>query len=723
MKNSLFLFFCLLPLVLVAQPKVIENPDYRFKRTGLETITRIELHDTITKVHVHVTFLPHWWIEYDALSYIQPVGSSERYHLTGLENAEMGKHLTTPSGIADYVLLFPPLDRSVKEIHYGNLKDYKEVIEIFDISLEKSFDFARYEKSRKIPKSVAKRLKDEVRKTSGRKTTDFDSDTFFDTSPARLVGFVRGYKGDSLQTHWMNFRRLNGEVNGFALTLYPDGYFEADIKVEHPKMFSFQLLDNGQTNFYIEPGHTLSMILDWEDVLEGDRYRDRRYIYTKTVFDGTLADINQDLLKRTISKPNASDIDRQMKNMTPAEHRQDLETRIKNNLEALRKTDAEHILSPKAKRLIENEIKADALSELLQFSVSYMRREKENKEPYLSADYYSLLEMLPDNDRSLLSVLSAERMISLLPTAGIFFRPGNFYQPGFKPEQSFTDYLLRKGVKLSEETKRMLPLIQRMAETKVTEVSEELKKEVKEHSEEIQAVLQSHINEWMEYQRKYTKSDPSEDYGINTQKREEILTDSLHINGLLKDVCMFRYFYEWLHRNTNIPADEFKSFTENSRNRLENPFLRKLFTEISILSQGAPYTDFTEKSLSGELCTLSTVVPQKKLVLLDFWASWCRPCIQEMPLLSELYAQYKDKGLEIVGISLDEQEPAWKKAVETNEMSWIQLICNNKNPENVAKRYKVRSIPFTVLIDNTGTIVAINLRGEQLKEKIKKILD
>lgn len=91
--------------------------------------------------------------------------------------------------------------------------------------------------------------------------------------------------------------------------------------------------------------------------------------------------------------------------------------------------------------------------------------------------------------------------------------------------------------------------------------------------------------------------------------------------------------------------------------------------------------------------------------------------------MRELYYQYQNKGLEIVGISIDEQESAWQKAIEKNEMGWIHLRSDHNDSENVHNLYNVRTIPHTVLIDHTGTIIAINLRGEELAEKVKELLD
>lgn len=609
--TATILLICLFPFQVSAQVRIIDKPHYRFKNTGIETISKIELHDTITKVHMHVTFLPNWWIEFYPTDFIKPVNSDKRYHLLGIENGVMNKQLSTPSGEAHYVLLFPPLDKSVKEIHYGDMKNNQEVIAIFHISLEKSFDSLQYARDREITATIAKRLKDEIKKGELAQPIDFDSDSFFNSAPSRLVGFIKGYWSDTIQTHPIYTRGLSGELHIFPLKLYPDGYFEADIKIEYPKMLSFSLLRSGEVSFYIEPGHTLSMILDWEDVLEGDRYRDRRYIFTKTEFAGTLAEVNRDLLKRTIFKPNGYEIDQRMKSMSPTEHRKDLESRINANLEALRETEAGSSLCPKAKRLIENEIKMDALEELLRFSMHYLQRENENNTVPLTTDYYSPLKLLPD-DRSLLPALSFDRMLASLNNAGIFFRPWNIHLPEFNPEQSFKDYLIAEGKMLSDEALRLMPLIQSTLEISDGRISEALKTELKENSTAIQQLLQNHINEFMAYRNKYTKQDPIGEYKINMQKRDEIISDSLGINGILKDVFLFHNHCAWLLAHENLQSDDLNNMTERCIARLSSPFLRKRLSELSFLTAGSLCPDFRGKTITAKPFTLSSLLSKKK---------------------------------------------------------------------------------------------------------------
>jgi len=579
-KCRLLIFGILLPLVGVAQVKVIDNPDYSCKYTGLETITKIELCDTVTKMHVHVTFLPNWWVYYDTLSYIQPAGTQERCHLIRVENVELGEHLSTPSGEADYVLHFPPLDKSVKEIHYGNIEENRAETVIRSVSLERSFDSLRYEKSREVPAHIVERLKAEAGKTSEKETTDFDSDAFFDNTPARLIGFMRGYKSDEADSKNIISRRINGEIQHATLHVNPDGYFEAALKLEHPKVLSFRLLKDSETSFYIEPGQTLTMILDWEDVLNGDRHRDREYLFSKTLFEGNLAEVNRGLLKRNIVKLRFNDIEQQVKSLKAGEFLQQIENRIAGNLNTLRETNEEQPLCWKANRLIENEIKADAIGDLLMYSWRYLHREVDNDEEPIDTSFYDLAKVLPTNDRSLLAVKSFDKLIASINSAGILFRPGNMYRPTFIPEQTFHEFLLAEGKELTEEAISLLPLIQNSFSPSSDIDEEELRREVNEHKDELQQVFNTYINEWIAYLNLYAQKDPMGDYRFTMEKRDEIMTDVMHLEGILRDASLLYFINHRTFGVENLSSEEQEALITDFKKRLSNPFMKEYPIQI-----------------------------------------------------------------------------------------------------------------------------------------------
>ena len=142
-------------------------------------------------------------------------------------------------------------------------------------------------------------------------------------------------------------------------------------------------------------------------------------------------------------------------------------------------------------------------------------------------------------------------------------------------------------------------------------------------------------------------------------------------------------------------------------------------TGEDMVQEMKPYfVDFEMQTPEGKTVKLSDYVGKGKVVLVDFWASWCGPCRREMPNLVETYAKYKGKNFEIVGVSLDQDGAAWKEAIKKLDMTWPQMSDLKFWQSEGAQLYAVNSIPHTVLIDGSGKIIARGLHGEELQAKI-----
>ena len=141
----------------------------------------------------------------------------------------------------------------------------------------------------------------------------------------------------------------------------------------------------------------------------------------------------------------------------------------------------------------------------------------------------------------------------------------------------------------------------------------------------------------------------------------------------------------------------------------------------SFIKVGEKAPEIALPSLTGDTISLSG--QKGKVVLVDFWASWCAPCVEEQPELRKLYNQYNKAGgniknFEIFGVSLDSKKPAWEKTVRKYRINWIQVSDLKFWTSPVAKTYEIEALPFNVLLDKEGTIVGVNLHGAELEKAI-----
>ena len=137
------------------------------------------------------------------------------------------------------------------------------------------------------------------------------------------------------------------------------------------------------------------------------------------------------------------------------------------------------------------------------------------------------------------------------------------------------------------------------------------------------------------------------------------------------------------------------------------------------LEAGMEAPDFTELTPEGKPLKLSDL--RGKVVLIDFWASWCGPCRRENPHVVKLYEKYKDKGFEILGVSLDRDRDRWLQAIKDDKLTWPQVSDLQHWQSKAAKLYNVTGIPYTVLLDANGNIIATKLRGEALDAALQNI--
>ncbi len=173
--------------------------------------------------------------------------------------------------------------------------------------------------------------------------------------------------------------------------------------------------------------------------------------------------------------------------------------------------------------------------------------------------------------------------------------------------------------------------------------------------------------------------------------------------------------FEKTKANFNVLASELKTTKIGKK-------LEERIQEISAISIGQIAPDFSAPDPEGKMVSLKESMG--KVTIIDFWASWCGPCRVANPYLAYLYKEFHEKGLNIIGVSLDKEDARdkWTQAIETDKLTWTQVSNLKFWNDPIVKQYNIQSIPATFLLDSEGKIVAKNLTGLELKAKIAELL-
>lgn len=232
-------------------------------------------------------------------------------------------------------------------------------------------------------------------------------------------------------------------------------------------------------------------------------------------------------------------------------------------------------------------------------------------------------------------------------------------------------------------------------------------------------------------------SKEAEKAGTLTPQYEKELDDKYDSlsNNLKKEVFDFTKanisnplgLYIFINRGVSFDAPQLKEIlpTLDAKTKA-NPRILKLEKRLEALEAtvvGKQFVDIKGTTPDGKNLSLSDYAGKGKYILIDFWASWCPPCRKEMPLIVDAYKKYKNKGFEIVGVSLDDDKVAWGKGIKDLNITWPQVSDLKGWKTDLGAAYAVNSIPHTVLLDKDGKIIAKNLNGHQLLEKLAELLN
>ena len=150
--------------------------------------------------------------------------------------------------------------------------------------------------------------------------------------------------------------------------------------------------------------------------------------------------------------------------------------------------------------------------------------------------------------------------------------------------------------------------------------------------------------------------------------------------------------------------------------------MQEVLTQAAKTAEGQTISDFSQPQLDGTELSIMSEIRKNKVTVIDFWASWCGPCRQETPFMIEMYGRLKDRGLGVVGISLDQEHDAWANATKQLNIPWPQMSDLKGWDNAAAQAFNITSIPHTIVVDQQGRILRRGLRGEQLESFLQEQL-
>ena len=230
------------------------------------------------------------------------------------------------------------------------------------------------------------------------------------------------------------------------------------------------------------------------------------------------------------------------------------------------------------------------------------------------------------------------------------------------------------------------------------------------------AIMNGDVDTAMELEKEY-----------NSKEREvmlyewDFIVDNLdsYMSALLLEVFMIENKV-----NKDSIIDVYESFSNSIKVSDVGKNIADLLSQFEDpIEVGEIAPDFTAPSIDGPDITLSNELLNNKVTLLDFWAAWCRPCRIENPNLVRLHKKYKNAGFDIIGVSLDRTREQWEQAVIDDNLPWTQVSNLNFWNDPVARRYSIRSIPQSYLLDKNGLVMGKNLRGQELEDRILALLN
>ncbi|NDW11856.1 TlpA family protein disulfide reductase [Bacteroides sp. 214] len=720
------LFFITLSLffatILSAKEFVVNNPVFEFTTSGIESVTKIEFRKNETRVHIRTDFVPGWWIKFEKTTFIEDSDSKERWYVTRMEKGELDEKIRMPaSGDSAFVICFPPIDRKkVKKLNYGKGEETR----VFGISLNPK----EKPKSKEVPGEVYAWIDRELGKAKEKAPMNLDAGEFFRKDTVHIIGYINGYKPEAGFKTGIVYtaNEITRENYPTVVEVYEDGRFECKFIMNHPKCMNI-IINEKPVSVYLEPGHTIAVLLDWNEYLLADRYRNIRYNFKNIIYKGPLAKVNSELCEAylKIREVDAATIHKSGFDQDPDSFAAYIESMTADYCADIEKILADDTLCPTTKVVLRNNMILEKWVWLLNYDMQKGRNQE------LPIEFYSFLREIPLTSPHLMLSSQFSVFVNRFEYCAPLFK-ANVVQTSAKvlhPEKSFEEYLFDE-----------LKLKKTPEETAHFEMYERLKTGVALSQYELDAfnkknkeIIEKYSEQHKKYIEKYIKPLRSKvEYNqLNRQLtvlqlKDSIYTDVLKLEpGVVYDITKVRELASFFKGMMN--REDSRVYLNKLSKSLKEPFLKSEAERI--YNHYFPIGEKTAHELpvdmKGTNVFKQMIDPHKgKYVFVDFWSTSCGPCISGIKKMKETREKYKDHpDVAFVFITSERDTPLGKYNDFVAEQELINTYrISSDDFLYLRQLFKFNGIPRYVLVDREGKIADDNYSMYLFSTHIKELL-
>ena len=721
MRNNLLIIgFLLLFGLLNAKVKVIEDPAIECRNNGLYDISKIELTDSTTRIYIHNTFIHGWWIEYTGDEKIFDSETGKGFAPIGIEGIGYKERLYMPeSGDTTIVLVYPRMSKEVTKIDFGRVG----WLWIYGISLKET------SKKAAIPKEIDKWLNTGLKDVPRNAPIDYETDNFFAPDTARLRGYIKGYDTRlNFATGLVYLENIvTTEDYPTVVKIYPDGRFEANMLFNYPQ-WNYLNFNNQMIPFYLEPGQTLAMVIDWDDCLHAQAIRDRSYLAPFTQFRGPLAQVNKDICGLNYNVVDYDELVKEVQTVTPDEFMLKTKERQKAFLAKLEVYAAESEIHPLAKKLISYNSRLYFANQMFTY-IAYSKRKPQKVELNkglvnpINDSFYSFIGDLPVNDRAIIACLEYSSFVNRVR----FCKPmrsginkKRFITP--QPEIHFNTYLFQNRTDISEDEKQHINSAFIIGDSTNTLTPEECTKIITETTQKYPEAFHQYKKTYIDPLQYQTSINRFKHY---RQREDSVMNNHLGIGHSLTAQIIHAQSENFSLKQ--LDAASAALYVSYFKTLFKEPFIRsevdricsKLFPDSGQLAYELPKGEATD--IFNKI-----IAPYKgKVLFVDFWATSCGPCVGGIKRMKEMREKYgDDPNFEFVFITDERGSPERRYHEFVKEQDLKNSYRISKDEYNYLRQlFKFNGIPHYALIDAEGKVMddAYHLSSYSFERELKEL--